>query len=83
MFGFNTECMLAYSLVAHDVQTLREVYDRNPAPEFAEWALNRDIFQRDSDGNLIRGPQWETRRSSMRAKPSFRNLPPHARSLRF
>jgi ethanolamine ammonia-lyase large subunit len=57
--ALNTDRMLAYfDTSAHDVQTLREVHDRKPTPEFENWAVERGIFQRDAAGNVTRGPQW-------------------------
>ena len=71
----NTDRMLAYfDTSAHDVQTLREVYGRNPAPEFAEWALARGIFQRDGDGNFIRGPQWGNPKQFCGSESEFQEL---------
>jgi ethanolamine ammonia-lyase large subunit len=55
----NTDRMLAYfDTSAHDVQTLREVYGRSPAAEFAQWAIERGILTRRPDGSVERGPQW-------------------------
>jgi ethanolamine ammonia-lyase large subunit len=55
----NTDRMLAYfDTSAHDDQTLREVHDREPAPEFAEWGIRREIFKRDDIGQLGRGKHW-------------------------
>jgi ethanolamine ammonia-lyase large subunit len=57
--ALNTDRMLAYfDTSAHDDQTLREIYARQPAPEFLEWALERGIFSRDGDGRISRGPNW-------------------------
>jgi len=57
--ALNTDRMLAYfDTSAHDDQTLREVYGREPAPEFAAWAIDRGIFARDANGRVIRGPHW-------------------------
>ncbi|GLI92725.1 ethanolamine ammonia-lyase subunit EutB [Methylocystis echinoides] len=51
--------MLAYfDTSAHDDQTLREIFAREPAPEFADWAIGRGIFLRDAQGRLRRGPNW-------------------------
>lgn len=51
--------MLAYfDTSGHDDQTLREIHDLEPAPEYLEWALSRGIFERDEDGQLQRGPNW-------------------------
>jgi ethanolamine ammonia-lyase large subunit len=51
--------MLAYfDTSSHDDQTLREIFTREPAPEFASWAIERGIFDRDDKGRLRRGPNW-------------------------
>ena len=51
--------MLAYfDTSAHDVQTLREVYERQPAPEFLAWATDRGILARNDRGQVARGPRW-------------------------
>lgn len=51
--------MLAYfDTSSHDDQTLREIFEREPAPEFTDWAIDRGIFRRNSQGNLQRGPNW-------------------------
>jgi ethanolamine ammonia-lyase large subunit len=71
----NTDRMLAYfDTSAHDVQTLREVYGRAPAPEFAEWALHRGIFQRDGEGNIARGSQWGKPKQFCDSDEEFRDL---------
>jgi ethanolamine ammonia-lyase large subunit len=71
----NTDRMLAYfDTSAHDVQTLRETYGRTPAPEFAEWAIARGIFQRDADGTIVRGPQWGHPRQFCESDAEFREL---------
>lgn len=55
----NTDRMLAYfDTSGHDVQTLREVYQRTPTPEYLEWGLQRGIFERTSSGQVQRGPSW-------------------------
>src|SRR6185503_7183930 len=55
----NTDRMLAYfDTSGHDNQTLREVYDLLPAPQFLNWAIERGIFSRDNVGNVSRGPKW-------------------------
>ncbi|HEY2892710.1 MAG TPA: ethanolamine ammonia-lyase subunit EutB [Pirellulales bacterium] len=57
--ALNTDRMLAYfDTSAHDDQTLREIYDREPAPEFAAWAIERGIFERDATGRVVRGSNW-------------------------
>jgi len=55
----NTDRMLAYfDTSAHDDQTLRELYDLRPGPEFLAWAIERGIFQIDAEGRVQRGPTW-------------------------
>ena len=57
--ALNTDRMLAYfDTSGHDDQTLREIYGKEPAPEFAEWAIDRGIFKRSADGRIGRGPNW-------------------------
>ncbi|OEC33971.1 Ethanolamine ammonia-lyase light chain /Ethanolamine ammonia-lyase heavy chain [Pseudomonas cuatrocienegasensis] len=51
--------MLAYfDTSGHDDQTLREVHDLRPAPEYLQWALTRGIFSEDENAQLQRGPNW-------------------------
>lgn len=51
--------MLAYfDTSGHDDQTLREVHGKQPAAEFLAWAIEREIFTRDADGQVIRGKEW-------------------------
>ena len=51
--------MLAYfDTSSHDDQTLREIFSREPAPEFTAWAIEQGIFNRDDSGRLRRGPHW-------------------------
>src|SRR5437899_5607410 len=55
----NTDRMLAYfDTSAHDDQTLREIYGRNPSPEFLAWAVERDIMRTTADGRAVRGANW-------------------------
>ncbi len=55
----NNDRMLAYfDTSAHDNQSLREVHGRTPAPEFLAWAIERGIFKRTTDGEVVRGPNW-------------------------
>lgn len=55
----NTDRMLAYfDTSGYDVQTLRELYGRQPGPEFLEWALARGLYTRTQNGALKRGPTW-------------------------
>jgi ethanolamine ammonia-lyase large subunit len=73
--GLNTDRMLAYfDTSAHDDQTLREIYQRSPAPEYLEWALARGIFSRDPNGQLTRGPAWGDVRSFCESDEQLRAL---------
>ncbi len=55
----NTDRMLAYfDTSGHDNQTLREIHDKEPAPDYLVWAVERGIFRRNGDGHLVRGENW-------------------------
>ena len=55
----NTDRMLAYfDTSAHDNQTLREIHDKEPSPDYLVWALERGIFRRGAEGQLLRGDNW-------------------------
>ncbi|MFT5702250.1 MAG: ethanolamine ammonia-lyase large subunit [Desulforhopalus sp.] len=73
----------------HDDQTMRETYNRNPAPEFLRWAIDRGIFEQTPDGKVSRGPNWgnprqfipsdgefQRLRESLPAAPGFENAGP-------
>jgi ethanolamine ammonia-lyase large subunit len=71
----NTDRMLAYfDTSAHDVQTLREIYDRSPAPEFAEWGVGRGIFERSGEGRITRGARWGDPQQFCDSAEEFREL---------
>jgi ethanolamine ammonia-lyase large subunit len=71
----NTDRMLAYfDTSGHDNQTLREVYDRKPTPEFLAWGLERGIFARDADGSIIRGRRWGDPRQFCASAEEFAEL---------
>ena len=71
----NTDRMLAYfDTSAHDVQTLREVHGRKPAPAFLKWGLDRGIFARDERGAITRGPQWGNPRQFCDSEEEFQEL---------
>ncbi|MEQ1599930.1 MAG: ethanolamine ammonia-lyase subunit EutB [Methylotenera sp.] len=54
-----TDRMLAYfDTSGHDDQTLRETHGLRPAPEYLAWAISKDIFAEDADGNIIKGKNW-------------------------
>jgi ethanolamine ammonia-lyase large subunit len=71
----NTDRMLAYfDTSGHDDQTLREVYGREPAPEFLAWGQRQGIFARDSNGAVIRGPRWGDPRQFCDSEAEFQEL---------
>jgi ethanolamine ammonia-lyase large subunit len=71
----NTDRMLAYfDTSGHDDQTLREVYGKQPAPEFLEWGLRQGIFERDSAGAVVRGPRWGDPRQFCDSEAEFQEL---------
>jgi ethanolamine ammonia-lyase large subunit len=79
----NTDRMLAYfDTSAHDDQTLREIYGKNPAPEFLEWAVQRDILRRAPDGRAVAGRIGASLESSVNRTWSTRNCSvPHPRCM--
>jgi ethanolamine ammonia-lyase large subunit len=71
----NTDRMLAYfDTSGHDNQTLREVYGRQPTPEFLAWALKRRVFQREEDGTISRGRDWGNPRQFCDSDDEFAEL---------
>ncbi|NBF09338.1 ethanolamine ammonia-lyase [Pseudomonas sp. Fl4BN1] len=71
----STDRMLAYfDTSAHDNQTLREVHDLAPAPEYLRWALGKGIFQEDAHGNVERGPNWGNPRIFCESEIDFQRL---------
>ncbi|MGJ8581719.1 MAG: ethanolamine ammonia-lyase subunit EutB, partial [Psychromonas sp.] len=58
----------------HDDQTLREVYHRNPAPEFLHWAVQKGIYIQHTDGNVERGPNWGNPRLFIKSDLEFQRL---------
>ena len=70
-----TDRMLAHFVNSgHDDQTLREVHNRIPAPEFLEWAKEKGIFEQLSDGRVVRGPQWGNPRLFCPSETTFQRL---------
>ncbi len=70
-----TDRMLAHFVNSgHDDQTLREVHNRTPAPEFLEWAKEKGIFEQASDGRVRRGPQWGNPRMFCSSDAEFQRL---------
>jgi ethanolamine ammonia-lyase large subunit len=73
--ALNTDRMLAYfDTSAHDDQTLREIYDRCPAPEYLAWAIERGILAEDSSGQVTRGPNWGDPRQFCASDQELRSL---------
>jgi len=71
----NTDRMLAYfDTSAHDDQTLREIHNKLPAPEFLEWATGRNIYTRTESGQIERGPNWGNPRIFCDSDAEFREL---------
>ncbi|MHA2938416.1 ethanolamine ammonia-lyase subunit EutB [Vibrio sp. RC27] len=58
----------------HDDQTLREVYHRNPAPEFLQWAVTKGIYIQNTDGSVERGPNWGNPRLFIKSDMEFQRL---------
>lgn len=71
----NTDRMLAYfDTSGHDDQTLREIHNRRPAPEYLEWCLQREILARGEDGAIVRGSHWGDPRQFCDSDDEFREL---------
>lgn len=67
--------MLAYfDTSGHDDQTLREVHNLKPAPEFLRWAVARGIFTEDENGCVTRGPNWGNPRIFCESDTEFQRL---------
>ena len=70
-----TDRMLAHFVNSgHDDQTLREVHNRIPAPEFLEWAIEKGIFEQCLTAHVIRGPQWGNPRLFCPSETTFQRL---------
>jgi ethanolamine ammonia-lyase large subunit len=73
--ALNTDRMLAYfDTSGHDNQTLREIHNLKPAPEFLAWAIERGIFRQSADGSVIRGPSWGDPRQFCQSEVEFQTL---------
>jgi len=73
-----TDRMLAHFVNSgHDDQTLREVHDREPAPMFLEWALEKGIFDKDDQDRIIRGSNWGNPRIFCQSDGEFQRLKEH------
>ncbi len=71
----NTDRMLAYfDTSAHDDQTMREIYDLRPAPEYLRWAISRGIFVEDEFGDVSRGPNWGNPKIFCKSDSEFQRL---------
>lgn len=70
-----TDRMLAYfDTSGHDDQTLREIYDLKPAPEFLSWAISRGIFEQDQQGQVLRSVHWGNPRIFCSSDSEFQRL---------
>ncbi|MCF6267498.1 MAG: ethanolamine ammonia-lyase [Desulfuromusa sp.] len=70
-----TDRMLAHFVNSgHDDQTLREVHNRIPAPEFLEWAKEKGIFEQSADGCVTRGSEWGNPRLFCKSAAEFQRL---------
>ncbi len=70
-----TDRMLAYfDTSGHDDQTLREVHNLKPAPEFLRWAVTQGIFTEDKNGCVTRGPNWGNPRIFCESDTEFQRL---------
>lgn len=58
----------------HDDQTMRETYNKNPSPEFLQWAISRGIFEQTPDGKVSRGPNWGNPRQFIPSDGEFQRL---------
>lgn len=71
----NTDRMLAYfDTSGHDDQTVREIYNLKPAPEFLRWCIKKGIFIEDQDGNIQRGTNWGNARMFCSSDSEFQRL---------
>ena len=67
--------MLAYADTSgHDVQTLREMHNLKPAPEFYHWCIEKGIYKDSGNNKLVRGPNWGNPAIFTDSKFAFRNL---------
>jgi len=70
-----TDRMLAHFVNSgHDDQTMREVHNRNPAPEFLQWAIEQGIFEQSPCGKVTRGPNWGNPRLFVESDVEFKRL---------
>lgn len=71
----NNDRMLAYfDTSGHDNQSLREIHNRMPTPEFLAWAIDRGIFRKAADGTILRGPNWGNPRIFCNSDAEFEEL---------
>ena len=71
-----TDRMLAHFVNSgHDDQTLREVHNRRPAPEFLAWALEKGIFEHmRPTGRSAAAPNWGNPRLFCPSDVEFQRL---------
>jgi ethanolamine ammonia-lyase large subunit len=71
----NNDRMLAYfDTSGHDDQTLREIYEKKPAPEYLEWAIDKGILARAEGSRIARGPNWGNPRIFCESDFEFQEL---------
>ncbi|WP_263322361.1 ethanolamine ammonia-lyase subunit EutB [Endozoicomonas sp. Mp262] len=67
--------MLAYADTSgHDDQTIREIHNLKPAPEFYHWCLEKGIFKETRDGRITRGPTWGNPAMFAGSRQAFQDL---------
>jgi ethanolamine ammonia-lyase large subunit len=70
-----TDRMLAHFVNSgHDDQTLREIYNRNPTPEFLHWAVEKGIFDQSPEGTVTRGVNWGNPKLFIKSDIEFQRL---------
>lgn len=73
--GLNTDRMLAYfDTSGHDVQTLREVFGKRPAPEYLVWAIAQGVLREGAGGAIERGERFGDVRRFAGSEPTLRAL---------
>ncbi|OEU76456.1 MAG: ethanolamine ammonia-lyase [Desulfuromonadales bacterium C00003068] len=72
---YGMDRMLSYfDTSGHDNQTLREIHNLKPAPEYLAWAVEKGIYQVDEQGNVERGANWGNPRIFCDSDVEFQKL---------
>ena len=72
---YGMDRMLSYfDTSGHDNQTLREIHNLKPAPEYLAWAVEKGIYQLDEQGNVERGAHWGNPRIFCDSDVEFQKL---------